>query len=131
MLMGLVVFNQSGTQAILLYLSIYIFMNMGLLCCLIEATTGSVSIEQYEGLGWRMPLIGTAMTIFLLAFMGIPPLGGFIAKLYVFSAIIDQGWYLLAVIGVFNGVISLYYYARIIRAMYSKFPGEFCVCYWL
>lgn len=126
MMMGLVVFNQ---QAILLYLSIYLIMNMGafLVVYIIEKSTGRVDIKEYEGLGWSRPagpLLAVTMAIFLFALVGIPPFSGFIAKVYVFSSVINEEWYLLAVIGVLNGVVSLYYYARIVGAMFLKVPAD-------
>ncbi|MDI6733519.1 MAG: NADH-quinone oxidoreductase subunit N [Planctomycetota bacterium] len=125
-LMGLVVMQESGIQAMVLYLPIYLFMNMGafFVIYIIENITGSVDIDKYEGLGWRLPFIGVVMSIFLFSLIGLPPLGGFIAKLYIFASVIEAKWYLLALVGLLNGVVSLYYYARIIRAMFLKIPTE-------
>jgi NADH-quinone oxidoreductase subunit N len=127
-LMGLVILTSSGMQAIVLYLPIYLFMNMGafFVVYIIERKTGKVDISEYEGLGWRMPFLGVMMAIFLFSLVGLPPLAGFIGKFYLFAAVIDAHWYKLAVLGVLNGVISLYYYARIVRAMWLKMPDENC-----
>ena len=89
---------------------------------IIERQTGKVDIGEYEGLGWRMPFLGVMMAIFLFSLVGLPPLAGFIGKLYLFAAVISAKWYILAVLGVMNGVISLYYYARIVRAMFLTVP---------
>jgi NADH-quinone oxidoreductase subunit N len=119
-LMGLVVLNDQGIQAMAIYLPIYLFMNMGafFVVYLVERMTGSVDISEYDGLGWRMPFIAVIMSIFLFSLVGLPPLAGFIAKLYIFAAVIQDRWYLLALIGLLNGVVSLYYYVRIIKAMF-------------
>ncbi|MFH1229953.1 MAG: NADH-quinone oxidoreductase subunit N [Planctomycetota bacterium] len=119
-LMGLVILSNDGIQAMVFYLPVYLFMNMGafFVVYIIERATGKVDITEYEGLGWRLPFIGVIMSIFLFSLVGLPPLGGFIAKFYLFAAVIDAKWYILAIIGLFNGVISLYYYARIVRAMF-------------
>ena len=124
-LMGLVILTTSGMQAMVLYLPIYLFMNMGafFVVYIIERQTGKVDISEYEGLGWRMPLLGVMMAIFLFSLVGLPPLAGFIGKLYLFAAVISAKWYILAVLGVLNGVVSLYYYARIIRAMWLNVPS--------
>jgi NADH-quinone oxidoreductase subunit N len=75
-------------------------------------------INDYNGLGARMPYVGVIMAIFLFSLIGLPPLAGFIGKLYIFGEVINQQWYILALIGVLNGVVSLYYYARVIKAMF-------------
>ncbi|MBI5779817.1 MAG: NADH-quinone oxidoreductase subunit N [Planctomycetes bacterium] len=123
-LMGLVVLTQGGMQAMVLYLPIYLFMNMGafFVVYIIERLTGQVDISEYEGLGWRMPFLGVLMAIFLFSLVGLPPLAGFIGKLYLFAAVIDAHWYKLAILGVLNGVVSLYYYARIVKAMWLNVP---------
>ena len=141
-LMGLVVLTSSGMQAIVLYLPIYLFMNMGAFFVVYiiehrsdrdsehrsdrdsERLTGKVDISEYEGLGWRMPFLGVMMAIFLFSLVGLPPLAGFIGKLYLFAAVISAKWYILAVLGVLNGVVSLYYYARIVRTMFLNIPTD-------
>ncbi|HLD35119.1 MAG TPA: NADH-quinone oxidoreductase subunit N, partial [Planctomycetota bacterium] len=138
-LMGLVILTTSGIQAIVLYLPIYLFMNMGAFFVVYiiehrsdhepllgrsERQTGRVDISEYEGLGWRMPFLGVMMAIFLFSLVGLPPLAGFIGKFYLFAAVIDAHWYILAVLGVLNGVVSLYYYARIVRAMWLNVPSD-------
>ncbi len=124
-LMGLVILTSSGMQAMVLYLPIYLFMNMGafFVVYIIERLTGKVDISEYEGLGWRLPFLGVMMAIFLFSLVGLPPLAGFIGKFYLFASVIDAHWYKLAVLGVLNGVISLYYYARIVRAMFLNVPS--------
>ena len=93
----------------------------------VVAALGSVgeaneTLDDYAGLGFRRPLLGVTMTIFMLSLTGIPPLAGFAGKLYVFTAAIREGYYVLAVIGVLNSAISAGYYIRVLIAMYLT-PG--------
>jgi NADH-quinone oxidoreductase subunit N len=80
---------------------------------------GSESIDDYKGLIWRAPVPAIAMGVFLFSLAGLPPTAGFIGKFYLFAALIKggPGFYWLAVVGIINSVISLYYYARILKAM--------------
>lgn len=122
MLMGVVVFSQSGVTAVLVYLVVYLFMNLGAfyIVMLVAGQTGSEDIGAYKGLGHRTPLLGVAFVIFLISLTGLPPTAGFIGKLYLFSALLDAKWVWLAVVGALNSVISLYYYVRVIRNMYLR-----------
>jgi NADH-quinone oxidoreductase subunit N len=71
-------------------------------------------------LGPKAPLVTVALTIFLISLTGLPPTAGFIGKLYLFAALLDGKWIWLAVVGALNSVISLYYYARVLRNMYLR-----------
>ncbi|WP_428937423.1 NADH-quinone oxidoreductase subunit N [Fontivita pretiosa] len=109
-------------QAILLYLAVYLFMNLGAFTVagLIWRETGSENIEDYDDLGRRSPLLAACMTAFMFSLVGLPPFAGFVAKLnlmYVLGANSGWWWALVAVIGL-NTVFSLYYYARVVRVMY-------------
>lgn len=119
-LMAVVMISTAGNAAVLLYLAIYLFMNMGafMVVILVSKAINSEDINDYNGLGARMPYVGVIMAIFLFSLIGLPPLAGFIGKLYIFGEVIRQEWYLLALIGVLNGVVSLYYYARVIKAIF-------------
>ena len=77
-------------------------------------------IEEYKSLGYKAPLLGILMTIFMFSLTGLPPTGGFVAKFYLFRSLIEYGdmYFYLAIIGLINGVISLYYYMRVVKAMY-------------
>src|SRR4029077_19637654 len=89
----------------------------------VSRVTGGEDINDLRGLGTKAPLAALALTIFLFSLTGIPPFAGFVGKYLVFAAVVRQGgfWYvLLAVIGVLNSAVSLYYYARIIKAMYLE-----------
>lgn len=123
-LMGAVVLNQQGLFAMMYYLFVYLFMNLGafLVVIMIANTYGTENIEEYRGLGFRVPYLGVIMTIFMFALTGLPPTGGFVAKFYLFSALINAGsqYYWLAVVGIINSVISFYYYARVVKMMFLE-----------
>jgi NADH-quinone oxidoreductase subunit N len=87
----------------------------------VEQATGSEAIERYDGLSARAPFLAIAMAIFLLSLAGIPPLAGFFGKFYVFSiAIKNPDFIWLAVVGVINSVIAVYYYMNVVRRMYFR-----------
>jgi len=123
-LMGIVVLSNAGISAMMIYFVAYLFMNLGAFYCvmLVADKTGSESIDDYKGLGYRSPLLAFSFSVFLLSLTGIPPTFGFIGKLYLFAALIDARWFWLALIGVVNSVVSLYYYVRVIRNMYIRDP---------
>jgi NADH-quinone oxidoreductase subunit N len=125
MLMGLVVLSDEGLRAVLFYLVTYYLMNIGafLTVMLVANATGREDIDGFRGLAWRGAAIpAVAMAIFLFSLAGIPPLAGFVGKFYLFAAVIKEEYYLLALIAGINSVLSLYYYARIVRAMFLDFP---------
>ena len=117
--MGVVVLTAQGLQSVLIYLITYIFMNLGAFFVVIEIfnRTGSFDLEDYRGLYRRSPFLAASMAVFMLSLMGIPPFAGFFGKLYVFGAAVnaDLAWY--AVVGALNSVVSVYYYARVIKTM--------------
>jgi NADH-quinone oxidoreductase subunit N len=125
LLMGVTVLDQDGFNAILLYLAIYLFMNVGAFAVVqaVADTVGSEDISAFRGLGYRMPFAAVTLGIFLFSLAGIPPLAGFIGKFYIFAALIKDGgfWYiLLAIVGILNSVVALFYYTRILREMYLR-----------
>jgi NADH-quinone oxidoreductase subunit N len=122
LLMGLVVLNNEGITAILIYFVIYLFMNLGAfyVVMLIANKLGSEDIEDYKGLGARAPFLTVALAVFLVSLTGLPPTAGFIGKLYLFAALINHGWVWLAVVGALNSVIALYYYVRVLRNMFLR-----------
>ncbi|MFH1680653.1 MAG: NADH-quinone oxidoreductase subunit N [Candidatus Eisenbacteria bacterium] len=128
MLMGAVVLGGTGVQAVLFYLVVYAFMNLGafLVVIALSVERKRETIADFRGLGWKMPFLGVAMTVFLLSLTGVPPTAGFVAKFAVLRAVIEKEIYWLAVVGVLNTVVSLYYYARVIKAMFldAPAPGE-------
>lgn len=127
MLMVLPVLSTESIFSIVFYLVVYTIMNLGAFFVLIAVKdiTGGETFKDYEGLGWKMPLIGVIMTIFMFSLTGLPPTAGFIGKFYLFAALIKGGqqFYWLAFVGVINSVISLYYYMRIVKVMY--FDGKY------
>lgn len=129
LLMGVVAGRQAGFESVVLYLAVYFLMNMGAFAVVaaVEQATGSEEIGVYRGLGKRAPLLALAMAVFLVSLTGLPPTAGFIGKLYLFSALIERGgtgFWLLAVVGIVNSVISLFYYARVLKAMYLERNGD-------
>ncbi len=124
MLLGVVTLSNEGLAAVLIYFVVYLFMNLGAFLCvqLIANETGSEDLEDYRGLGYRAPVLGVFLTIFLLSLTGIPPTAGFVGKLYLFAALINAKLIGLAVVGVLNSVVSLYYYVRVIRNMFLRDP---------
>jgi len=124
-LVALVAGDTTAGAAALFYLLVYSFMTLGALgvvAALGEAGEPNETLDDYAGLGFRRPLLGVTMTIFMLSLTGIPPLAGFAGKLYIFTAAIRDGYYVLAVIGVLNSAISAGYYIRVLIAMYLT-PG--------
>ena len=126
LLMGGVLLTSEGIGAILFYLVVYLFMNLGAfyVVVLIANEVGSEMIDGYRGLASRAPLVAIAMMIFLVSLAGIPPFAGFFGKWILFTAVIEQGYYWLAFVGLLNSVVSLYYYARIVKAMFFEEAGE-------
>ncbi len=124
MMLGLVALTQSGISAVLFYIVVYFFMNFG--AFFIVGLVGNIfkneEISNFKGLGWKSPLVGISMAIFLLSLTGLPPLGGFIGKVYLFLALVQKEIYWLLIVAIINTVISLYYYAYIIREMFLEKP---------
>ena len=122
LLMGGVLLTSEGVGAILFYLVVYLFMNLGAfyVVVLVANEMGSETIDGYRGLGSRAPLIAIAMVVFLASLTGLPPLAGFFGKWLLFTAVLEQGYYWLALVGLLNSVVSLYYYARIFKVMYFE-----------
>jgi NADH-quinone oxidoreductase subunit N len=128
MLMGLAVLNNDGLSAILFYLVVYLIMNFGafLVVGLVANVTGNEDIETYRGLAWRGAVVpAVCMAVFLFSLTGLPPFAGFIGKFLLFSAVIKQGgaFAALAVVAALNSVVSLYYYAKIVKTMFLDTPN--------
>ncbi|HDY75871.1 MAG TPA: NADH-quinone oxidoreductase subunit N, partial [Candidatus Marinimicrobia bacterium] len=124
MLMALPTLSSQGAYAIMLYLFMYIFMNLGAFFVVIyvKSQGGGESFDDFRGLGWKMPIVGIVMTVFMLSLTGIPPTAGFIGKFYIFASVIKVGpqLYWLAIVGAINSVISLYYYFRVVKVMFLE-----------
>jgi len=116
--------NTRAASGIMYYLVVYAFMTMGAfaLVCAMENRDDSrgLELDDISGLGLRRPLLGVTMAVFMFAMAGIPPTAGFFGKYYVFNAAIDQGLTWLAVVGVLNSALSLYYYLRVIVYMFFR-----------
>jgi NADH-quinone oxidoreductase subunit N len=126
-LVGLAAGTAAGVQSVLIYMAIYIVMTIGTFgCVLLMRRNGQAveNIDELAGLGRTQPMLAAALAIFMFSLAGIPPLAGFLAKLYVFLAAIDAGLVALAVIGVLASVIGAYYYVRIVKVMYFDEAAE-------
>lgn len=129
LMMGLVALtaakdNLAGT-AILYYLVAYALTNLALFACIAFLSKQGeklVNTEDYAGLAQKYPWIALAITICILSLIGIPPTAGFFGKYYLFTATIQQGFAWLAIIGIVNSILSVYYYLRVVVTMYMKEP---------
>ena len=126
MLMGLAIWSSTGLSALVFYLVVYLFMNLAafLLAGVMIRATGSSSLASLKGLGFRSPWLAAAFTLVMLSLTGLPPLLGFIGKLVLFEAVIRGGYVWFAVIGLLNGAVSLYYYAKPLMRMYLEDQDE-------
>lgn len=126
-LVGMVAGNEVGLSGILFYMLAYTFMNLGAFAVLVLAGKKgeeNLTLESFAGFGYKRPFLGVAMAIFLFSLMGLPPTAGFAGKFYIFAGAIKAGYLWLAIIGVLNSAVSLYYYLRIMVFMYFKDPTE-------
>ena len=126
-LAGLCVGTNQGIQSSILYISIYLVMNLGFFCCLFMLKRNNTyfeNIDDLSGLSKNHPLISLSLMVVLFSLAGIPPLAGFFAKFYIFKAILDQSMYYLAIIGLLTTVIAAFYYLRIIKIMYFDLEKE-------
>ncbi|MCZ6699745.1 MAG: NADH-quinone oxidoreductase subunit N [Planctomycetota bacterium] len=107
-------------SAVAFYLVVYLFMNLGAfaIVAMVYWSTGKETIDAFNGLGRRNPVLAVAMVIFMFSLVGMPPFGGFVAKVWLLVAIYDAGLIWLVAVAVFNTLISLFYYARVAKAMY-------------
>jgi NADH-quinone oxidoreductase subunit N len=127
MLMGLAVLSNDGLQAILFYIVVYLIMNLGafLVVVMIANATGNEDIESYRGLAWRGAVVpAVCLAVFLFSLTGLPPFAGFIGKFFLFAAVLKAGgvFVILAIVAVLNSVISLYYYAKVVKVMFLDTP---------
>ncbi len=125
-LIGIVANTSAGYGAVLFYLVAYTVMNLGALS-IVLALSGKgdvrVNIQDFSGLGRKAPLPAAFLSLFLISLAGIPLTGGFVGKFYLFSAAIQRGYIGLAIIGVLNSLVSVYYYFYVIVVMYMKEPA--------
>lgn len=122
-LVGIVAANEIGMSGILFYMLAYTFMNLGAFGILVLAGKkgeDNLTLQGFSGFGYKRPLLGVAMTIFLFSLMGIPPMAGFAGKFFIFAGAIKAGYIWLAIIAMLNSAVSLYYYLRVMVYMYFK-----------
>jgi NADH-quinone oxidoreductase subunit N len=122
-LIGVVAGTTRGVTAMMIYLLIYAFMQLGAFTIIIIMRRQDVvgdELKDFSGLHIRHPFAAFAMLLFMLSLGGIPPTAGFMGKFWLFGAAIDAGYVWLAVIGVLNSAVSLYYYIRLVVFMYLK-----------
>ena len=120
-LAGLAIGSNEGIQSSIIYISIYIVMNLALFCCLFMLKRNDEyfeTIEDLSGLSKNHPILSLSLLTILFSLAGIPPLAGFFAKFYVFKSVIEQSMYFLAIIGLLSTVIAAFYYLRIIKVIY-------------
>lgn len=124
LLIGVAVQTGLGREALLVYLAAYLFMNLGAFACVTAVVndSGSESLDAFRGLARRSPVLALCCAVFLLSLAGLPPMLGFLGKFLLFGAALDARYSWLALAGIVNSAIALYYYVNIIRQMYLLEP---------
>ena len=126
-LAGLATASNDGIQSSVVYITIYIVMNLGFFSCLLMMKRNNVyyeNIDDLSGLSKNHPLLSLSLLIILFSLAGIPPLAGFFAKFYIFKSVIEQSMYFLAIVGLLSTVVAAFYYLRIIKIMYFDTERE-------
>ena len=124
-LAGLSTNSNEGIQGSIVYITIYLFMNLAFFCCLLMLKRNDEyfeTVDDLSGLSKNHPILSLSLLVILFSLAGIPPLAGFFAKFYVFKAVIEQSMYFLAIVGLLSTVIAAFYYLKIIKVIY--FDGE-------
>ena len=120
-LAGVTTGSNDGIQSSVIYITIYILMNLGLFSCLLMMKRNNKyfeDIEDLSGLSKNHPLMSLSLLVILFSLAGIPPLAGFFAKFYIFKSVLEQSMYFLAIVGLLSTVVAAFYYLRIIKIMY-------------
>ena len=120
-LAGLATASNEGIQSSIIYISIYVVMNLALFSCLLMLRRKDQyyeDIEDLSGLSKNHPLLSLCLLVILFSLAGIPPLAGFFAKFYVFKAVLEQSMFFLAIVGLLSTVVAAFYYLRIIKIIY-------------
>ena len=120
-LAGLATGSNQGIQSSIIYISIYVIMNLAFFSCLLMLKRNDQyyeDIDDLSGLSKNHPLLGLSMLVILFSLAGIPPLAGFFAKFYIFTAVLEQSMYFLAIVGLLSTVIAAFYYLKIIKIIY-------------
>ncbi len=126
-LAGLSTGSNEGIQSSILYILIYIVMNLGFFSCLLMFKRNNEyyeNLDDLSGLSKNHPLLSISLLIILFSLAGIPPLAGFFAKFYIFTSVIEQSMYFLAIVGLLSTVVAAFYYLRIIKIMYFDSEKE-------
>ncbi len=122
-LAGLTTGTNDGIQSSILYMTIYLFMNLAFFSCLFMIRKNNKYLENINdlsGLSKHHPVLSFSMLIILFSLAGIPPLAGFFAKFYVFMAVLERSMYFLAIVGLMSAVVGSFYYLRIIKVIYFE-----------
>ncbi|ESS07159.1 MAG: NADH dehydrogenase subunit N [uncultured archaeon A07HB70] len=129
-LIGLAALSADGPNGAVLgasmaHLFVYGFMNTGafLFVAMVEHWGVGRTFEDYNGLATRAPMASVAMTVFMFSLAGLPPFGGFFSKYALFYAAVDSGFWWLAAVGAVNSALSLFYYSRVVRALWIEEPA--------
>jgi NADH-quinone oxidoreductase subunit N len=120
-LAGLAIGTNEGIQSSVIYITIYIIMNLGFFSCLLMMKRNNEyyeNIDDLSGLSKNHPLLSLSLLVILFSLAGIPPLAGFFAKFYIFKSVLEQSMYFLAIIGLLSTVVAAFYYLRIIKIIY-------------
>ena len=119
-MIGLVTLTPDGSGATMFYLLMYVFTNVAAfgVIILISNVSKSEQMEDLYGLNKRSPYLALVMLFALLSLGGIPPTAGFLGKFFIFKAAVDAGYWWLALIGILNAFVALYYYLNVIKYMY-------------
>jgi NADH-quinone oxidoreductase subunit N len=129
LLMPVAAGNELGGRALLYYLIPYSAMSVGAFAVVAireRELARPVTLGNLAGFGWERPFLGGSMALFMFGFIGLPPAGIFLGKIYAFAAVIERGWTWLAIVGAVFTAVSIYYYAGVIRAMFMQ-PRELVV----
>ncbi len=120
-LAGLTTGTNDGIQSSVIYITIYVLMNLGLFSCLLMMKRNNQyyeNIEDLSGLSKNHPMLSLSLLIILFSLAGIPPLAGFFAKFYIFKSVLEQSMYFLAIVGLLSTVVAAFYYLRLIKIIY-------------
>jgi NADH-quinone oxidoreductase subunit N len=126
-LIGLCVGEEVGVRSVLIYLAIYLFMNIGVFACILNMRRDGAMVEginDLAGMSRTHPMLAMALAILMFSMAGIPPFAGFFGKLYIFMGAIQAELYWLAVLGVLSSVVAAFYYIRIVQIVYFEEAGK-------
>jgi NADH-quinone oxidoreductase subunit N len=126
-LVAMVAADELGTASVLYYILAYAFMNLGAFGVIIlygKRGEENINLSDYSGLASKYPLLAAVMALFMFSLAGIPPTAGFVGKFYIFSAAVKAGYLGLAIIGVLNSALSVYFYLRVTVMMYMRNPEK-------